>query len=77
MGSWESVIVEALSATLILARRGINLSRVFEVKELGGHLASWSLNPRWERHRWGGLGSKAAPGEGAQAGLGLTFSSRG
>lgn len=54
------MIVEALSATLILARRGINLSRVFEVKEL---VASWSLNPRWERHRWGGLGSKAATGE--------------
>lgn len=34
----NTVIVVALRATLILTRRGINLSRVFVIKELGGHL---------------------------------------
>lgn len=39
------MIVEALRAT-ILTRCGTNISRLLEVKELRGHLASWSLNPR-------------------------------
>lgn len=48
--------VEALRAT-ILTRRGINISRVFEVKEPRGHLASWSLNPRWAGKAWGYRGT--------------------